>query len=328
MSDLSNKTFELPCGVKLQNRLCIAAMTERISDAGCNPTELHHELYRRFASTGAGLQITGNVLVDEVHLESRGNVTMDESCSKEALKSWASAAKSPDNQVWVQLNHAGRQTNRFHTQRPLAPSSVQLKKLGLFGRPKEMTKSEIMNVIIQFVYAAKLGQEVGFTGVQIHAAHGYLLSQFLSPKTNIRQDKWGGSIANRARILIEIVKQVRKTVGPAYPISVKLNSADFLREGFSEDDSLKVIKMLDALAIDLLEISGGTYEGIAFFEAGFETKKDSTVKREAYFIDFARRIRQESDIPLMITGGFRTRKFCEDYLQVGNLTSPAWADLL
>ncbi len=319
MSGLLNESFELPCGVKLQNRLCKAAMTERMSDAGCNPTELHCELYRRFARTGAGLQITGNVLVDEVHLESRGNVIMDESSSKEALKSWASAAKSPDNQVWVQLNYAGRQTNRFHTQKPLAPSSIQLKKLGLFGRPKAMTEHEIMKVIQQFVYAAKLCQEVGFTGIQIHAAHGYLLSQFLSPKTNIRHDKWGGSIENRARILIEIVKLVRKSVGPSYPISVKLNSADFLRGGFSEDDSLEVIKMLDALAIDLLEISGGTYERLAFFEAGFETKKDSTVKREAYFIDFARRIRQVSDIPLMITGGFRTRTFCEEVLASGEL---------
>lgn len=314
MDSFLNKPLVLPCGVKLQNRLCKAAMTERISNQAGNPTELHNKLYQRFAETGAGLQITGNVLVDDVHLESKGNVIMDESSSKVALKSWAAASKTNDNQVWVQLNHAGRQTNRFHTQRPLAPSAVQLKKLGLFGRPKAMSEEQIQKVIKQFIYAAKMCQEVGFTGIQIHAAHGYLLSQFLSPKTNLREDKWGGSIQNRARLLLEIVQQTRIALGPAFPISVKLNAADFLRGGFSEDDSLEVIKMLDKEGIDLLEISGGTYERLAFFESGFEAKKDSTVKREAYFIDFARKIRKETNIPLMITGGFRTRTFCEEVL--------------
>ncbi|MBW1295439.1 NADH:flavin oxidoreductase/NADH oxidase family protein [Aquimarina litoralis] len=311
----------LPCGAVLKNRLVKSAMTERISNTNFEPVKGHERLYEDWSSTGAGLLITGNVVIDRKHLESAGNVCFDDEKMLPKLKSWAQAGKKYGNHIWVQISHSGRQTNKFGTSRPLAPSEVQLKKLGLFGKPKAMTEQDILEVIQGFVKAAKLAKESGFTGVQIHAAHGYLLSQFLSPLTNIREDGWGGSIENRSRLLLTIIKEVRKVVGADFPIAVKLNSADFQRGGFTEEESLEVVRMLDKEKIDLLEISGGTYEKLAFFTMNEENSglKESTKRREAYFIDFAKKIRAISTIPLMITGGFRSYDFCNEVLTDGEV---------
>ncbi len=313
--------FTLPCGVILKNRLVKSAMTERISNRKFEPTKGHERLYKDWSTTGAGLLITGNVVIDRKHLESAGNVCFDDEMMLPKISSWAQASKSNESQVWVQISHSGRQTNRFGTNRPLAPSEVQLKKMGLFGKPKAMTEEDIQEVIKGFVKAAKIAKAAGFTGVQIHSAHGYLLSQFLSPRTNIRTDHWGGSIENRSRLLITIIKKVREEVGASFPIAVKLNSADFQKGGFTEEESLEVVKMLDNEKIDLLEISGGTYEKLAFFLMNEEgvVMKESTKRREAYFIDFAKKIRAVSNLPLMITGGFRSHEFCNEVLKNGEV---------
>ncbi|GAA0711579.1 NADH:flavin oxidoreductase/NADH oxidase family protein [Aquimarina litoralis] len=313
--------LKLPCGAVLKNRLVKSAMTERISNRDYETVKGHNRLYEDWSATGAGLLITGNVVIDRKHLESAGNVCFDDENMLPKLKSWAEAGKKHGNHIWVQISHSGRQTNRFGTGRPLAPSEVQLKKLGLFGKPKAMTEEDILKVIKRFTKAAQLAKEAGFTGVQIHAAHGYLLSQFLSPNTNLRSDQWGGSIDNRSRLLLTIIKEVRKVVGADFPIAVKLNSADFQRGGFTEEESLEVVRMLDNEKIDLLEISGGTYEKLAFFTMNEEDGKlkESTKRREAYFIDFAKKIRSISQLPLMITGGFRSYDFCNEVLSNGEV---------
>jgi 2,4-dienoyl-CoA reductase-like NADH-dependent reductase (Old Yellow Enzyme family) len=296
-------------------------MTERISNRKFEPTEGHERLYEMWAETEAGLLITGNVVIDRKHLESAGNVCFDEERMLPKLQAWAKAGTKKGNHIWVQISHSGRQTNRFNTNTPLAPSAVQLKKLGLFGKPRAMSETDIQEVIKGFVKAAKISQEAGFTGVQIHGAHGYLLSQFLSPRTNQRTDQWGGSIENRSRLLLTIIREMRKVVGASFPISVKLNSSDFQRGGFTEEESLEVVKMLDKEQIDLLEISGGTYEKVAFFlmnDDQVEGKK-STREREAYFIEFAKKVRAVSKIPLMVTGGFRSYDFCNEVLNGGEL---------
>lgn len=305
----------------MPNRLVKAAMTERLSNAAFQPTSHHEHLYQRWSETGAGLLITGNVMIDRIHLESAGNVAFDTEAMLPKLKAWASSAQINGNACWVQVSHAGRQANRFSTLRPKAPSAVQLKKLGLFGSPVAMTEVDIQQVIKGFVRAAQLTQQAGFSGLQIHAAHGYLLSQFLSPLTNLREDQWGGTLENRSRLLLTIIEQVRAVVGTSFPISVKLNSADFQRGGFSEEDSIEVVKMLDAAGVDLLEISGGTYEKLAFFLMNEEDAnlRESTRRREAYFIDFARKVRAVSKIPLMITGGFRSGAFCKEVLEKGEV---------
>ncbi len=306
----------------MKNRLVKAALTERISNVRLEPTRRHEQLYSRWAQTGAGILITGNILVDRNHLESSGNVCFDDITKISDNIKWVEAGISGNNHLWAQLSHAGRQTNRFCNNRPLAPSAVQLQKMGLFGKPKAMTEVDILQVIKAFVTAAHIAKESGFTGVQIHAAHGYLLSQFLSPLTNRRTDQWGGNPENRRRLLIQIIKEVRKIVGSAFPISVKLNSSDFQRGGFSEEESLSVVNVLANEGVDLLEISGGTYEKLAFFlmnDQEDQVIRPSTQAREAYFIDFAKQIRNQCGIPLMVTGGFRTRSFCNQVIAHGEL---------
>ena len=318
--NLINTKFTLPCGVTLNNRLVKSAMTERISNKKFEPTEGHIKLYEDWADTNAGLLITGNIMIDHKHLESAGNVCFEERMLPQ-LSRWADAGKKKGNHIWVQVSHAGRQTNKFNTTRPKAPSEVQLKKLGLFGRPKAMSEHDIEEVIKGFVKTAVLVKKAGFTGVQVHSAHGYLLSQFLSPATNIRTDQWGGSIENRSRLLLTIIREIRKEVGSEFPISVKLNSADFQKGGLTEEESQEVVKMLDGEKIDLLEISGGTYEKVAFFLMNEDRGeiRESTKRREAYFMDFARKVRAISNLPLLITGGFRTFDFCNEILENGEL---------
>ncbi|MFC3879695.1 NADH:flavin oxidoreductase/NADH oxidase family protein [Algoriphagus namhaensis] len=313
-----NSSITLPCGAVLTNRLAKAPMTERMSNAAYEPIPAHEHLYRIWSETGSGLLITGNVMIDKDHMESAGNVFFGDEAMIPKLKAWTAAGTVNGNHLWAQISHSGRQTNRFVNPNPKAPSQVQLNKLLLFGKPVAMTHHDIEKVIVGFRRAAKIAKASGFTGIQIHAAHGYLLSQFLSPLTNRRTDEWGGSLENRSRLLLEIVKECREEVGNTFPISVKLNSSDFQRGGFTESDSLEVVKKLSDAGIDLLEVSGGTYEKVAFFLGKDEkTQKESTKKREAYFLDFAKQVREISTVPLMITGGFRSYDFCNEVLASG-----------
>jgi 2,4-dienoyl-CoA reductase-like NADH-dependent reductase (Old Yellow Enzyme family) len=311
----------LPCGAIINNRLAKAAMTERIADRYLEPVKGHEVLYKKWADTEAGILITGNVIIDSTHLESAGNVVFSNEEMIPKLEKWVAAGKSKGNHIWVQISHAGRQTNMFNKRHPLAPSSVKLKKMGLFGKPKAMSESDVENVIDAFVHTAKIAKQAGFTGVQIHSAHGYLLSQFLSPITNHRKDQFGGSIENRSRVLLSIIAKVRTALGKDFPISVKLNSSDFQKGGLTEEESLIVVKSLEEAGVDLLEISGGTYEKLAFFLLNDEKDemRESTKIREAYFMDFAKKVRAISQIPLMITGGFRSYHFCNQVLEEGEL---------
>lgn len=304
--------LKLPCGVVIKNRIAKAAMTERLADGQQHATEPLEHLYNHWSATGAGLLITGNILVDKRYKEASANIVLEDESGLRPLSKMVAAGTQNDTQLWAQISHAGRQSSIFSTFKPLAPSAIQLKKLMLFAKPKAMSLEEINDVEQRYITTAVLCKKAGFTGVQIHAAHGYLLSQFLSPTTNQRQDEYGSTIENRSRLLLDIIRGVRAKVGSDYPISVKLNSADFQRGGFNEEDSMRVIQELEKLKIDLLEISGGTYENLKFLTERYE--RESTRQREAYFMDFARKIRSETKLPLMITGGFRSRAFCEEVL--------------
>lgn len=307
------KNLQLPCGVTIKNRIAKAAMTERLANRKQHATESLVRLYDWWSSNGAGLLVTGNIIVDDRYKEASGNIVLEDESGLAVLSKMVEAGKSGDTQIWAQISHAGRQSSIFSTFRPIAPSAIQLKKLMLFAKPKAMTVEQIKDVEDRFVTTARLCQKAGFTGVQVHAAHGYLLSQFLSPKTNCRNDQYGGSIENRGQLLFDIVKRLRNELGKDFPISVKLNSADFQRGGFDEEDSIFVIQELEKLGIDLLEISGGTYENLKFLTERYQ--RESTHQREAYFMDFARKVRKKSGLPLMITGGFRSREFCEEVLR-------------
>jgi 2,4-dienoyl-CoA reductase-like NADH-dependent reductase (Old Yellow Enzyme family) len=322
------QTLQLPCGAVLKNRLAKGAMTEGLATPDGVPTPALARLYQCWAEGGAGMLLTGNVIIDRDHLERPGNVVIDKKPSAEmkaALKAWAKAGTVQGTHLWMQISHGGRQTQALVNPTPKAPSAV---KLGLpggqFGTPVPLTDDEIKDLIARFAIAAKAAKDAGFTGVQIHAAHGYLISQFLSPRSNQRTDQWGGSLENRARFLMESVRAVRAAVGKDFPVSVKLNSADFQRGGFAFDESLQVARWLEAEGLDLLEISGGSYEQPRMMDLeGMEDVEDqnvpaSTAAREAYFVDFAKAMKAElKTLPLMVTGGFRTRIAMDHALSTG-----------
>ncbi len=316
-SDLLARTLTLPSGAVLPNRIAKSAMSERLGDRAFGPTDRHVRLYRRWAEGGAGLLITGNVMIDEAHRAETGNVAVQDDRHLPALRAWAATTEGTQTQLWMQINHPGRQTPRFVDGAPVAPSAVPLELApGTFAKPRAMTEEEILDVVERFARTAAIAKQAGFDGVQVHAAHGYLLSQFLSPRTNLRDDAWGGDDARRRRLLVEVVRAIRAAVGPTFPVGVKLNSADFQKGGFSEQASMAVIEALEAEGIDLIEISGGTYEKAVMFE---ETapRAESSRLREAFFADYAARVRERTGLPIMLTGGFRTRGGMEEALSAG-----------
>jgi 2,4-dienoyl-CoA reductase-like NADH-dependent reductase (Old Yellow Enzyme family) len=301
------ESLVLPNGTVLSNRLAKAAMSECLGDARSAPTERHVALYERWARGGPGLLITGNVMVDRRALGEAGNVAVEDDRDLPMLSRWAAAAKAGGAVTLAQLNHPGRQVLAGVSARPVAPSAVGVRgAAGIFRTPRELTGAEIEALIARFAAAAAVMVGAGFDGVEIHAAHGYLISQFLSPLTNLRTDAWGGDLARRSRLLLEVVRAVRLAVGPDAVVAVKLNSADFQRGGFDRHDAVEVIGMLNNELVDLVEISGGTYESTAFMGVPAQPVKASTRAREAYFLDFAEEIRDGLRVPLMVSGGFRT----------------------
>jgi 2,4-dienoyl-CoA reductase-like NADH-dependent reductase (Old Yellow Enzyme family) len=328
MTSTLARSLTLPCGAELPNRLAKAAMTEGLATYWGQPTPELERLYGIWSDGGAGMLLSGNIQIDANHLERPGNVVIDREPDQQmraALATWTRAGTRNGNHFWAQISHAGRQTFKMVNPHPKAPSAV---KVGLpggqFGEPVALTEAEIEDIVRRFGVCAAAVKAAGFTGVQIHAAHGYLLSQFLSPRSNQRNDQYGGSLANRARVLLEVVSSVRSAVGTGFPVAVKLNSADFQKGGFAFEDSLQVAQWLQQASIDLIEISGGTYEQPKLLgQAGLEQEETqpvahSTQMREAYFVDFALAMREKVSIPLMVTGGFRQRAVMEQAITSGS----------
>ena len=328
MTILKDK-ITLPCGAQIKNRICKAAMTERIAFADNYTNQRHLNLYKRWAEGDIGILLTGNVQVDKNHLEGPANVCIEEDTYAEQLpllRKWAEEGTKDNTHLWMQISHAGRQTPGEINSSPKAPSSVQLKIPGRnYGVPSALSTEEINEIIKKFTFVAKIARETGFTGIQIHSAHGYLLSEFLSPDINLREDEWGGTVENRSRIHVEIIKSIRREVGEDFPISVKMNSADFQKGGFSPDDSIQVAKIIEAAGVDNIEISGGTYEqprllgldNVSINPDRSEVRKESTIAREAYFLEYAEKIKKNIQIPLMVTGGFRTKEGMESAVKSG-----------
>ncbi|GAA4642242.1 NADH:flavin oxidoreductase/NADH oxidase family protein [Gordonia humi] len=296
----------LPSGQILPNRLMKAALSEGLADAAAGPDERLIRLYSRWADGGYGLVLTGNVMVDGRHLGEPGNVVVEDDRHLEALTRWAKTGQDGGAKIWMQLNHPGRQGNPLAGSGPtVAPSAVGVAIRGV-PAPRALTEEEVHEIIARFATSAAVVEEAGFDGVQIHGAHGYLVSQFLSPLSNRRTDAWGGAVENRARFLVEIIRAVRASVRPGFGVGVKLNSADFQRGGFTADDSRAVVSMIADEAVDLIEISGGSYESPAM--VGRPAVSASTRAREAYFLEYATAVRElAGTVPLAVTGGFRTR---------------------
>jgi 2,4-dienoyl-CoA reductase-like NADH-dependent reductase (Old Yellow Enzyme family) len=304
----------LPNGSVIANRIAKAAMEENMADADQAPSEQLMRLYQSWADGEAGLILTGNVMVDGRAMTGPGGVVLEDDRHLDKFKRWASIGRSRGAQFWLQINHPGRQMQANLGQETWAPSAVPLdlgKLSKRFAAPRMMTQDLIAEVIGRFARSAQLGEQAGFSGVEIHAAHGYLVNQFLSPLTNQRADQWGGSLQNRARLLLEIVRAVRAVVSPQFAVAVKLNSADFQRGGFTTDDARQVVEMLNLLQVDLVELSGGSYEAPAMQG---QARDGRTLAREAYFLEFARDIKAVAKMPVMVTGGIRRRPVVERVL--------------
>lgn len=301
----------LPNGAVLPNRIAKAAMEENMCDVGQLPGERLIRLYKTWADGGLGLCITGNVMVSPNALTGPGGIVLeagrfDEAGVEDRFKQWAKAGKSGGTHLIMQISHPGRQVFAAQGQQPVSASVTKVSLPGfdkLFDTAHALSGAEVRGIIARFAHTASMAEQAGFDGVQIHGAHGYLISQFLSPLTNLREDEWGGSLENRARFLLEIVRAIRATVKPDFSVMVKLNSADFQRGGFDLSDAKQVVKWLNKEAVDMVEISGGSYESPAMQGRTIDGDASSTLKREMYFIEFAKDISAVAKMPLMVTGG-------------------------
>lgn len=318
MTSQLREPLTLPCGATLPNRLVKAAMSEGLGTRDNRMTPGLVQVYKRWGAGGIGMNITGNIMIDRRARAEPGNIVIEDERDLPLLQEWAKAGQAGGSKIWVQINHPGKQCPKAMNKETVAPSAIPFRKdlQMMFGTPRELTEAEIEGLIKRYGEAARICKKAGFDGVQIHGAHGYLISQFLSPHHNQRTDQWGGSEENRRRFVLAVYDEMRKQVGPEFPVGIKLNSADFQKGGFSEEESLAVIKALEERGIDLIEISGGTYEAPVMTGAT-QPKKESTKLREAYFLDFAEKIRNEVKCPLMLTGGFRSTAGMKEALSSG-----------
>jgi 2,4-dienoyl-CoA reductase-like NADH-dependent reductase (Old Yellow Enzyme family) len=299
------EALELPCGAILKNRIAKSAMSDSLGDGTGHPTADQNRLYERWADGGLALSIIGEVQPSSRYAEKPGNLVLNRNSDISRFKALAEHGSKNGARLWLQLGHAGALAYG-PTSDPKGPSALDLPDL----RCGAMSLDEIHQIPLDFAKTAKLAQKAGFGGVQIHAAHGFLLSQFLSPLFNKRSDGFGGTIANRMRLLLQSIEATREAVGPDFPIGVKLNSSDQLIGGLDEEDALQVVVALNTSSVDIIDISGGTY---------FPGAKSASegVGRGPYFIEFAKRARTVTSKPLMLTGGFKTRAQAEDAVKSG-----------
>ncbi|MEL7255432.1 MAG: oxidoreductase [Pseudomonadota bacterium] len=295
-SNRLSRPLLLPCGAQLKNRIIKSAMSDSLGDGAGNPTTTQMRLYERWAEGGAALSLIGEVQITPDFPEKPGNLVLTLDADATAMRTLATRGSAQGAQIWPQLGHAGA-LSHAPISRPKGPSPLDVPGLKCDG----LSLPAIEALPEAYARAAALAQTWGFGGVQIHAGHGFLLSQFLSPLFNHRTDDYGGPVANRFRIIGEIIAAIRARVGPAFPIGIKINATDKLDGGLTNDDALDVVRLLDATSIDLIDISGGTYF------PGAPASSDGLSDSGAYFAGFARHAKQVTTKPLALTGGIKTR---------------------
>lgn len=306
---MTNPIFEplpLPNGQVVKNRIFKSAMHEAFAGRDSQPTADHVKLYQTWATNQVGLLVTGNVMVDRLALGEPGNVVLDRETDQDILAAWAQAGKEKGSKILLQLNHPGKQAPKSVSKQPVAPSAIPIEGplASYFNPPRELTTQEVKELIEKFVAAAKIAEKTGFSGVQLHAAHGYLINQFLSGSDNQRQDAYGGSLEKRMNFLLEIYEGIRAVTRPDFIVAIKINSSDFKEGGFSQADSLETIKFLSQKGIDLIEISGGSYEKPKMHGEG-----------SVYFLDFAKEVAAAVSTPIVLTGGISTEQSMLEILQ-------------
>jgi len=301
-----DQPLRLPCGTELKNRLVKAAMSDSLGDGNGNPTDAQVRLYERWAEGGVALSLIGEVQTKPHFPEKPGNLVLGPLSDMTGLRQLAERGSFGGAQIWPQLGHAGALAHA-PLSHPKGPSALDVAGLRCEG----MTQEEIRALPEAYAGAATLARQAGFGGVQIHAGHGFLFSQFLSPLFNRRTDAYGGSVENRFRVIGEVIDAVRKAVGPAFPIGIKVNATDKLEGGLCEDAALEVVRLLDRTSVDLIDISGGTYF------PGAPASSDGVSATGPYFADFSRRAKSVTDIPVMLTGGIKTCAGAETVIETG-----------
>ncbi|OAP59552.1 hypothetical protein AYL99_06850 [Fonsecaea erecta] len=306
-------------GKTAPNRFLKAAMTERLSS--WDPVNLEKRgvpsqelirVYQRWGEGGFGVILTGNIMVDYKSLEAPGNPIIPpgapfEGARFEAFKELASQGKAHGSLIVGQVSHPGRQVEQRLEPNPISASDVQLEGevMGMrFAKPRAATQEDIKDIINRFTHAAEYLAKAGYDGIQLHGAHGYLLAQFLSQTTNKRTDQYGGSLQNRARLILEIAQSIRKKLpaSSGFVLGIKINSVEFQEGGFTADEAKELCVLLEQNEFDFVELSGGTYQSLAFVH-----KRESTRKREAFFLEFAEKIAPGlKKTKTYVTGGFRT----------------------
>jgi len=305
----------LPLGpLTLPNRFVRSATQDYMATEAGEVTDRQVGLYRTLAEGEVGLIITGHAYIHPLGKASQNQIAVFDDRFVPGLARIADAVHGRASKVFVQLAHAGRQTKaKYIGETPVSPSAVPdpVSKV----TPREMTPGEIEALIGDFVRAGLRARSAGFDGVQIHAAHGYLLSSFLSPHTNRRTDEWGGSLPNRVRVAVEILRGLKAGAGSDFPVMAKLNTTDFLSDGLALDDALAAARILEAEGLDGIEASGGMAEsGKGAVWTGLRAEAD-----EGYFVENAAAIKRAVHIPVSGLGGIRTLAAAERYVTEGRV---------
>lgn len=304
-SSLLKSSLKLPCGAILKNRLAKSAMSDSLGDGEGNPTEAQIHLYNKWAKGGTAISFVGEVQYDPRYPEAPGNLVLHKNSNFSSLQLLTQQSTIDNTHLWAQIGHGGA-LSYLPIGLPKGPSALDLKDL----KCEAMSKAEIQALPNFYAKAALFSKRAGFSGVHIHAGHGFLLSQFLSPLFNKRTDQYGGSIQKRSQIILDIISEVRTKVGNDFPIGIRINATDQLEGGLTEQESLSVITRLNKTSLDLIDISGGTYF------PGAKSSSENTVKG-AYFLNFAKQARQTTNIPLMLTGGIKTKEEALSILSSG-----------
>ncbi len=301
-------------GIEIRNRIVRSATYEKRADEDGFVTDSLIEFYKTITMGGAGLIITGNALVHPTGRTITQMLCIHSDIYVKGLERLATAVHELGGVIFLQLVHGGRQSLPILLggQMPMAPSAVYDPSTEVM--PREMTDAEIWKIIDAFADGARRARVAGFDGIQIHGAHGYLISEFLSPHTNRRDDYWGGDEERRFHFVEEVFKAIRKEVGDDYPVIIKMNADDGLDGGLFPDEAARIAKRLESLGIDAIEVSGGMYE------AGKRTARTDILRPEdeAYFRDAARLFKRNVNIPVIVVGGIRSRSIMEDILEKGD----------
>ncbi|NQU21058.1 MAG: NADH:flavin oxidoreductase [Candidatus Nealsonbacteria bacterium] len=298
----------------VKNRFVRSATWEGMADDDGSCSSRLVDLTRELAKGEVGLIISGHALVSPEGQTSPRQIAVYDGRFVPGLKQMTEAAHEGGSKIVAQLAHAGLQAVASLTQRDVVGPSSVTSEGRVLGRA--MTPQQIEQTIQSFTRAAEWSQQAGFDGVQIHAAHGYLLSQFLSPHFNKRTDEYGGSIRNRARLVLAILEKIKAALGATFPVLIKMNSDDFIDGGLTVEEMLRISEMLEDAGIDGIELSGGTVDGAGRYNPARRGRLKSQ-RQEVYYREAAKRFKERIGVPLLLVGGIRSYTVAEDLIQKG-----------